>query len=215
MKISELKLENEVKLSERDAFIIVDIQNDFIPGGSLPVEKGDEIINGVNELALKFKNEGGIVVLTQDWHPEGHASFASAHPGMNPFDEYSAEGIGPVLWPDHCIQGQKGADFHPDLNTNLANAIIRKGTNPKIDSYSGFIENDGKTKTGLDGYLNSLNIKRIFLAGLALDYCVYFTAMDGVKLGFEVYFVIDLTRGIDSPEGNISRTLDDMTKNGV
>ena len=215
MNYSDINFETNIELLKNDALIVVDIQNDFIPGGRLPVEKGDEIISDVNKVAQKFKEAGLKIALTQDWHPKNHKSFASVHPGKNPFDEYCALGIGPVLWPDHCVQGQKGAEFHEALNTDLAYAIIRKGTNPQIDSYSGFVENDGKTLTGLSGYLSSLNIKRIFIAGLALDYCVYFTAIDGKKLGFDVYIIIDLTRGIDSPEGNISKVLTDMTKNGI
>ncbi|MHA1269711.1 MAG: bifunctional nicotinamidase/pyrazinamidase [Candidatus Helarchaeota archaeon] len=215
MKISELELEKIVQISEHDAFIIIDVQNDFIPGGSLAVEKGDEIIDGINKVAKIFKEHNAKIILTQDWHPINHSSFASAHPDKNPFDEFNENGIGPVLWPDHCVQGTKGAEFHPTLNTNIANAIIRKGTNLKIDSYSGFIENDGKTLTGLSGYLKSLNINRIFLAGLALDFCVYYTAIDGKKLGFNVFFIIDLTRGIDSPKGSISNALDEMIKNNI
>ncbi len=215
MEISDLKLEKKITLSRSDALIIVDVQNDFIPGGALPVEGGNEIIDGINRVSKVFKENRARIVLTQDWHPPNHKSFASAHPGKNPFDEYSAEGIGPVLWPDHCIQGQKGAEFSPQLNTDIADAIIRKGMNPEIDSYSGFLENDKKSETGLAGYLKSLKIDRIFVCGLALDYCVYFTAMDGKNLGFEVYYIIDLTRGIDDPPGNISRALENMTQNGI
>ena len=215
MKISDLKLEDEVSISKTDGVIIVDVQNDFVPGGNLPVEQGDEIIRGINEVAVVFKKKNGLIVLTQDWHPPNHESFASAHPGKNPFDEFTADGIGPVLWPDHCVQGEKGADFHPALNTSLADEIIQKGTNPDIDSYSGFLENDKKTETGLARYLKSVGVTRVFVCGLALDYCVYFTAMDGKTLGFDVWFIIDLTRGIDAPEGNISNALETMTKSGI
>lgn len=215
MKISDLKLEDAVSISKTDGLLIVDVQNDFVPGGNLPVEQGDEIIGGINEVAVAFKKKDGLIVLTQDWHPPNHKSFASAHPGKNPFDEFTADGIGPVLWPDHCVQGEKGADFHPALNTSLADEIIQKGSNPEIDSYSGFLENDKKTETGLAKYLKSVEVTRVFVCGLALDYCVYFTAMDGKTFGFDVWFIIDLTRGIDVPEGNISNALETMTKGGI
>ena len=153
--------------------------------------------------------------MTQDWHPSDHSSFASSHEGKNPFDPHEEEGIGPVLWPDHCVQGSKGAEFHPDLDLTKAKAIIRKGYNIKIDSYSGFMENDRKTLTGLSGYLKSINILRIFLCGLALDYCVYFTAIDGKNLGFDVFVIPDLSRGIDDPKNNIKNTLENMKKNGI
>lgn len=215
MKISDLKLEKGIKISQFDALIVVDIQNDFLPGGSLPVEKGDEIIGGINKIIQFFKKCGSRIILTQDWHPSNHASFASVHPGMKPFDQYKDIGIGPVLWPDHCVQGKKGAAFHLSLNIIPADAIIRKGTNTQIDSYSTFIENDKKSETGLSGYLKSLKITRFFICGLALDYCVYFSAIDGKKLGFDVYCIIDLTRGIDSPKDNISNSLEMMIKTGI
>ncbi len=202
-----------VKIGPTDALIVVDVQNDFIPGGSLPVPEGDKIIPGVNELMKKFNEQGGRVVLTQDWHPPGHASFASTH-GKKPFEPIEGiEGIGPVLWPDHCVQGSKGAEFHPDLDVTRAHAIIRKGYLKNIDGYSGFVNNDKKTKTGLAGFLKENNIKRIFVCGLALDYCVYWTASDGKKNGFETYVVKDLTRGI-APE-SIEAAVADMEKNGI
>ncbi|MFX0025050.1 MAG: bifunctional nicotinamidase/pyrazinamidase [Candidatus Hermodarchaeota archaeon] len=215
MEIEELKIEKSISINHNDALLIVDMQNDFMPGGALPVEEGDQIIDDINSLALKFNTNHSKIVLTQDWHPRNHLSFASNHPGKSPGDEYQTEAIGPVLWPDHCVQGLKGADFHENLDKNLAHAIIRKGYNPQIDSYSGFIENDKKSETGLAGYLKSLNIKRIFICGLALDYCCYSTAIDGVDFGFEVYFLIDLTKGIDLPPGNISNALESMTNKGI
>lgn len=215
MDIKELKIEKGIQINQDDALIIVDMQNDFMPGGALPVEEGDQFIDGINALAVKFNAAHSKIVLTQDWHPQDHLSFASNHPGKDPGDEYQTEAIGPVLWPDHCVQGLKGADFHKKLDKNLAHAIIRKGYNAQIDSYSGFIENDKKSETGLAGYLKSLNIKRIFVCGLALDYCCYSTAMDGFDFGFKVYFLIDLTRGIDLPPGNISNSLERMTNKGI
>ena len=215
MKISELKLENKIKISHSDVLLIVDIQNDFIPGGALAVKGGDDIIAGVNATSDIFKAKGARVVLTQDWHPVNHKSFASAHPGKKPFDPYSAPGIGPVLWPDHCVRGEGGANFSPLLNTVVADAIIRKGMNPEIDSYSAFLENDKKTETGLFGYLKSLKVARCFICGLALDYCVYYSALDGKSLGFDIYVIIDLTRGIDDPKGSTSNALETMTNKGI
>jgi len=193
------------------------MQNDFIPGGSLPVEEGDLIIEGINLVAKIFKNKKAIVVLTQDWHPHNHLSFASNHPGKNPGDEFTSEdgAIGPILWPDHCVQDTEGAEFHKDLKIDLADKIIQKGMKPNVDSYSGFQDNDKKSETGLRKYLNSLNIKRIFICGLALDYCCYFTAVDGVDFGYDVYFLVDLTRGVDLPPGNISNSLKIMKNRGI
>ncbi len=215
MNLTDLILEKGVKVSHKDALIVVDVQNDFIPGGALPVNDGHSTIPDINSVAERFKKNKGIVVLTQDWHPKNHASFASNHPGKKPGDLYQDEGVGPILWPDHCVQGSKGAEFHPFLKSDLANAIVRKGLNPAIDSYSGFLENDKKSETGLAGYLKSLKIESIFVCGLALDYCCYYTAMDGDKFGFKVYFLAELTKGIDLPPGNISNALDSMIKASV
>ncbi|MFW9894782.1 MAG: bifunctional nicotinamidase/pyrazinamidase [Candidatus Thorarchaeota archaeon] len=206
-----------MKINNSDALIIVDIQNDFIPGGALPVEEGDLIIEGINRVAEIFKRYSTNIILTQDWHPQGHSSFASSHPGKNPGDEYQSEdgAIGPVLWPDHCVQGTQGAEFHKDLNLNLASLILRKGRNPEVDSYSAFLENDKKTETGLAGYLKSNSITRVFICGLALDYCCYYSAMDAVDFGFRAFFILDLTRGIDLPPGNISNSIENMKKKEI
>jgi len=215
LKISELNLEKKISISHSDALLIVDIQNDFIPGGALAVKGGDEIIEGINRVSDIFKLHAARIILTQDWHPLNHKSFASAHPGKNPFDSFESLGIGPVVWPDHCVQGEEGANFSPLLNTVVADAIIRKGINPEIDSYSTFIENDKVTETGLSGYLKALNVSRCFLCGLALDYCVFYSALDGKSLGFDIYVIIDLTRGIDDPQGSVSNALTTMTNAGV
>jgi len=217
MNINEINLEKGIKINEHDALIIVDVQNDFMPNGALPVEEGDFIVQGINEVAQKIMLNGGKIVLTQDWHPKDHKSFASTHPGKNPGDEYQTEdgAIGPVLWPDHCVQGTRGADFHEDLKIEIADAIIQKGINPEIDSYSGFLENDKKSKTGLEEKLKLLDIKRIFVCGLALDYCCAYTAIDGANFGFDVYFFINLSKGIDLPPGNISNSLENMKNQGV
>jgi len=214
MKLEELRLASDIKVEETDALIIVDIQNDFMPYGALGVEDGDKIIAPINGLAERFHRGGGVVVMTQDWHPPGHLSFASSH-NMKPYDSYESEGIGPVLWPDHCVQGSPGADFHPDIETKLADAIIRKGCRPTVDSYSTFIENDKKTYTGLSGYLKTLGKKRVFLCGLALDYCVYYSAKDGRDLGFDIVVPVDLTKAIDSPPSHLSDALSIMVKKQV
>ena len=218
MNINDLKIEKGIKIKEKDALLIVDIQNDFLPAGALAVEQGDIIIEGVNKIAENFSKNNAAVIMTQDWHPKGHLSFASSYPDKNPGDEYQSNdgAIGPVLWPDHCVQGTDGAALHKDLNLVYASAIIRKGRNPTVDSYSAFLENDKIAETGLSGYLKSLKIKRIFICGLALDYCCYYSAMDAVDFGFEeVYLIIDLTKGIDLPPGNISNALEHMIKKGI
>jgi nicotinamidase/pyrazinamidase len=214
VRLEELDLTKHVEIEDTDALIIVDIQNDFMPYGALGVKGGDEIVAPINRLAEVFHYRDRLIVMTQDWHPPNHLSFASTH-GMKPYAPYESEGIGPVLWPDHCVQGTKGADFHPQIQTRLAKAIIRKGYHVAVDSYSTFIENDRKTHTGLSGYLNALGKKRVFLCGLALDYCVYHSAVDGRDLGFDVVVPIDLTRAIDSPPGRLSETLGIMVDRQV
>lgn len=215
MNLNDLKFEYDIHINKEDALIIVDMQNDFIPGGALAVDEGDEIVDGINRISEKFREKGALIILTQDWHPKDHMSFASNHPGKKPGDEFQTEAIGPVLWPDHCVQGSKGAEFHKDLKKNYGHAIIRKGYNPKIDSYSGFLENDKKSETGLAGLLKSLKIKRIMICGLALDYCAYYTAMHGLDFGFNVVFLAHLTKGIDIPRGSISNALEAMTRKGI
>jgi nicotinamidase/pyrazinamidase len=215
--MEQIKYEKNIKVDKNDALIIVDIQNDFIPGGSLAVKEGDLIITGINEVAKLFKKKNAQVVLTQDWHPKKHLSFASSHPGKSPGDEFTSDdgAIGPVLWPDHCVQDTKGAEFHKDLKINLADTIIKKGMTPNVDSYSGFQDNDKKSGTGLKEYLISKKIKRIFICGLALDYCCYYTAIDGFDFGFKVYFLVDLTRGVDVPQDNVKKALESMKNKGI
>jgi nicotinamidase/pyrazinamidase len=211
----DLKIEKNIQLRKSDALLVIDMQNDFLPGGSLPVDEGDLIINDINALTEFFVES--IVLHSQDWHPPNHLSFASNHPGKNPGDEFQSKdgAIGPILWPDHCIQNTFGARFHKKINTKLIDKIIQKGMNPKIDSYSAFLENDKMSETGLKDYLNSREVKKIYVCGLALDYCCYNTAMDGTELGFDAYFLIDVTRGIDSPPGNIGNSLKNMVKKGI
>jgi len=175
------------------ALIVIDVQNDFCPGGALAVPGGDEIVPGINALMAEFP----AVILTQDWHPAGHSSFASQHPGKEPM-EMTEMPYGPqVLWPDHCVQGSDGAAFHPDLNTDRADLIIRKGFRPEIDSYSAFFENDHTTPTGLEGYLRTRGISHLTMVGLATDFCVNFSAVDAARLGFAVEVRGDLCRAID------------------
>lgn len=176
-----------------DALILVDIQNDFCPGGALAVPDGDEVLPVANQLARRF----GTVVLTQDWHPAGHRSFASSHPTAAVFDMVAFDYGAQVLWPDHCVQGTPGAEFHPDLDVDAAQLVVRKGFRPGIDSYSAFFENDRKTSTGLAGYLRDRGIKRVFLAGLATDFCVAYSAEDAVRCGFETVLIEDGCRAID------------------
>lgn len=214
LTISDLDLVSKIELRKEDSLIIIDMQNDFLPTGALPVDGGHEIISSINSLAEKFHKQGNIIIMTQDWHPPGHHSFASSH-NKEPFEPFESEGIGPVLWPDHCVQGSKGAEFHPDIKEIFANAIIRKGYHPNVDSYSAFIENDMRTHTGLSGFLDTLGIKRVFLCGLALDYCVYYSAIDGRNLGFDVVLPIDLSKAIDSPPGHLSNALQTMIDEGV
>ena len=214
MELDELNFAKNIRVKDTDALIIVDIQNDFMPSGALAVKGGDEIVAPINHLAQRFHRLDSLIVMTQDWHPPNHLSFASTH-DMKPYAPCESKGIGPVLWPDHCIQGTAGAEFHPQVQVELANAIIRKGYHLTVDSYSTFIENDRKTQTGLSGYLRVLGKERVFLCGLALDYCVYYSAVDGQDLGFEVVVPIDLARAIDSPRGRLSEVLKVMAERRV
>ena len=192
------------------ALIVIDVQNDFCPGGALAVPGGDEIVAGINALMADFD----AVVLTQDWHPAGHSSFASSHEGQDPYAMIDMPYGPQVLWPDHCIQGTTGAKFHADLNVDRADLIIRKGYNPAIDSYSAFFENDHKTPTGLEGYLRTRGIDRLVMVGLATDFCVNFSAVDAAKLGFAVEVREDLCRAIDL-DGSLAVAVDGMKQAGV
>ena len=175
------------------ALILVDIQNDFVPGGALPVPRGNEIVPLANELQHNFD----LVVATQDWHPQKHKSFASSHAGKNPFEKIMLHGLEQVLWPDHCVQGSSGAQIHPQLNTNKVEAVFRKGMDPEIDSYSAFYDNGYKKSTGLAGYLRERKVQKVFVCGLAADFCVYFTAKDALNENFKTYIIEDATRAID------------------
>ncbi|APG60889.1 bifunctional nicotinamidase/pyrazinamidase [Christiangramia salexigens] len=178
------------------ALILIDVQNDFMPGGALAVPQGDEIVPLINELQEKFD----LVVATQDWHPQGHASFVSSHKNAELYEVINLDGIKQVMWPEHCIQGSKGAEFHPKLNLNPVEAIFRKGTDPKIDSYSGFYDNAHLKTTGLAGYLNEKGVTELYFAGLAAEYCVYFSILDAVKEGFKSCLIEDATRALSSED---------------
>ena len=186
-------MSGSVILTENDLLLIVDVQNDFCKGGALAVPEGEEVVPVANRLARIFPH----VILTQDWHPEGHLSFASSHPGKKPFEMLTVPYGEQLLWPDHCVQGTKGAEFHPDLHVLNCEMVLRKGYDPLIDSYSAFFENDRKTATGLNGYLSERGINRLFLVGLATDYCVSYSALDAAKMGFDVLVIEDGCRAID------------------
>ena len=190
------------------ALIIVDIQNDFVAGGSLEVPFGEQIIPLVNKLSTQFD----LVVATQDWHPPEHKSFASNHDEKKPFEKIILGGLDQVLWPDHCVQGSSGAAFHHELDMNRVEAIFRKGMDPDIDSYSGFYDNGHKKSTGLEGYLKSRGVGEVFVCGLAGDYCVSFTAMDALKAGFQTYLIEDATRSIN--KNDFERAKQDIRNSG-
>ena len=189
----------------KNALIVIDVQNDFCPGGALEVDGGHEIIPLINAMWQNY----GVKCLTQDWHPKGHSSFASSNKGKAPFELIEMFYGAQTLWPDHCIMGSEGAAFHPNLETSQANMIIRKGSNPKVDSYSAFFENDHKTPTGLHGYLQSLGVTEIDLAGLATDYCVAYSALDAAKLGYKVKVLETACRAIDL-DGSLEKASTDM-----
>ncbi|WP_435657841.1 bifunctional nicotinamidase/pyrazinamidase [Brucella pituitosa] len=192
------------------ALLVVDVQNDFCPGGALAVDKGDEILPAINRLI----DESEHVILTQDWHPAGHSSFATSHPGKKPFDTIHMPYGPQTLWPDHCVQGTHGADFHPDLQWTRAQMLIRKGFRIGVDSYSALFENDHQTPSGLAGYLRERNIGSLTLAGLATDFCVAYSALDAVSHGFQVRVRLDACRGIDIG-GSMNTMLEKMQKAGV
>jgi nicotinamidase/pyrazinamidase len=193
-----------------DVLLVVDLQNDFCPGGALAVDGGDEIVSVINQLGERFQH----VVLTQDWHPKGHISFASAHPGRNPYEAVETEYGRQVFWPDHCVQGTTGASIHPAVNLPHAELVLRKGFRRNIDSYSAFLENDHSTPTGLAGYLRERSLKRLFLCGLAYDFCVRHSAIDGVALDFECFVVEDACRAVRLP-GSVEATDKAFLESGI
>jgi nicotinamidase/pyrazinamidase len=197
-------------MSGSAALIVVDVQNDFCPGGALAVPGGDEVVPVINRLAAHMPH----LVLTQDWHPPGHRSFASSHPGTQPFATIRLAYGEQLLWPDHCVQGTPGADFHPALSAERAELVIRKGFRPDIDSYSAFYENDRTTPTGLAGYLRERGLAKLYLCGLATDFCVLYSALDAVQAGFAVTVVADACRAIDR-EGSLAKARRALADAGV
>jgi len=197
-------------VTDTDLLLVVDVQNDFCPGGALAVARGDEIVPLVNRLGERFQH----VVLTQDWHPPGHSSFASSHPGNKPFQTIEVAYGLQTLWPDHCVQETTGAAFHPDLRLPHAEVVIRKGFRRAVDSYSAFYENDRRTPTGLAGYLRERGLARIFLVGLATDFCVHYSALDARRLGFAAVLIEDACRAIDL-EGSLAAAMRSMAEAGV
>lgn len=195
---------------DTDALVVIDVQNDFCPGGALEVPNGDEVVAPINGLMERFRH----VLLTQDWHPIDHISFASMHEGRNPFEVIQVDYGSQVLWPNHCVQGTSGAEFHAALNVDSAELVIRKGYRQTIDSYSALFENDRSTSTGLAGYLRDRGFERLFMAGLATDYCVAYSALDGRREGFEIIVIDDACRGIDL-EGSVEAAWRQMTDAGV
>ena len=200
----------KITIDDSSVLLVIDVQNCFLPGGSLAVKDGDKVVPVINRLAKGFAN----VVMTQDWHTVGHVSFASSHPGKKPFETIDLTYGKQVLWPDHCVQGTDGASLSKDLSIPQAELIIRKGFHKNVDSYSAFTEADGKTTTGLSSYLKARKLHRVFVAGLATDFCVAWTAMDARKAGFETYVIEDACRGIDT-QGSLAKAWTDMAKAGV
>jgi len=182
-----------MRIDEHDVLLVIDVQNDFCPGGALAVPLGDEVIAPIHRVAPHFEH----IVLTQDWHPSNHFSFAASHPGKQPYDSIELDFGTQTLWPSHCVQGTRGAEFHPALRLTKAELILRKGFRPRIDSYSAFFENDRTTPTGLAGYLKERGLRRVFLAGLAYDYCVGYSALDARRLGLPAFVLRDACRAID------------------
>ena len=199
-----------IKIDDASALLVIDVQNGFLPGGSLAVKDGDQVIPVINRIAKGFAN----VVMTQDWHTAGHISFASSHPGKKPFELIDLPYGKQVLWPDHCVQETDSAALSKDLLIPQAGLVVRKGFHKHVDSYSAFTEADGKTTTGLAAYLKARKLRRLFVAGLATDFCVAWTALDARKAGFETYVVEDACRGIDN-QGSMAKAWADMTKAGV
>jgi len=192
------------------ALIVIDVQNDFCPGGALAVEQGDEVVPLINGLMKRFEH----VILTQDWHPAEHSSFASSHPDKQPFETIQMPYGEQTLWPDHCVQGTRGAEFHPGLDWTKAELVIRKGFRKGIDSYSAFFENDRETPTGLSGYLRERGFSKVMFAGLATDFCVAFSALDARRQGFEASVILQACRGIDL-DGSMAAMMDRMKEAGV
>lgn len=193
------------------ALIMVDVQNDFIPGGALPTRNGDEVVPVMNRVTPLFD----LVVATQDWHPANHLSFASNHPGHKPGDVVDLNGLSQILWPDHCVQHSKGAEFHRDLDVSRVAKIVQKGSDPEIDSYSTFFDNGRRKSTGLERYLRDQRVTDVYLGGLATDYCVLWSVRDAVELGFRTFVITDACRGVELKQGDIERAFEEMRSLGA
>ena len=202
--------------ASKTLLLIIDVQNDFCPGGALAVNDGDSVTAPLNALSFALGKKGGRIAATQDWHCEGHISFASSHSGKKSGEIIDTPLVkGQALWPDHCVQGTKGADFHAGLDLKPVSFFIRKGFNRELDSYSAFFENDRKTRTGLDGILKSLGMENVIIGGIATDYCVFFSAMDCKNLGFGTFVASDAVRGVGFPEGSAERAIAQMKSSGI
>ncbi len=195
----------------KSALVLVDIQNDFLPGGALAVPRGDEVIEPANRLAKQFD----LVVATQDWHPANHGSFAANHPGRKVFDQIELNGLPQTLWPVHCVQGTRGSELARGLDRSRLTRVFQKGTDPAIDSYSGFFDNGQRKSTGLEEYLTEQNVTDVYIAGLATDYCVKFTALDARRVCFRTVLINDACRGVELQPGDVARALDEMRAAGV
>ncbi len=199
-----------MQITAQDVLLVIDVQNDFCPGGQLAVAGGDSVIGPIHKIAPKFAH----IILTQDWHPAGHSSFASSHAGKKPYEQIELSYGMQTPWPDHCVQGTKGAEFHPALDLPQAEMVVRKGARPQIDSYSAFFENDRTTPTGLGDYLRDRNFTRVFLAGLAYDYCVGYSALDARRLGLQAVILRDACRAIDL-NGSVAKIEAEFAEAGV
>ncbi|MFO8001208.1 MAG: bifunctional nicotinamidase/pyrazinamidase [Marinilabilia sp.] len=194
-----------------DALLIVDVQNDFLPQGSLAVPEGDQVIPVINALQKKF----GLIVATRDWHPSNHGSFASNHKGRKPGDVIELNGLEQILWPDHCVQGSPGAELSSQLNQSMIQKVIFKGTDPNVDSYSAFFDNGHRIQTELHDFLRKKGVNRLYITGLAADVCVYFTVKDALQLGYETYLITDATRGVNMQPGDTQKAMEDMENKGA
>jgi nicotinamidase/pyrazinamidase len=198
-------------VSPAKALIIVDVQNDFCPGGALAVPEGDQVVAVINRLQPEFD----LVVATQDWHPADHGSFAANHPGRSPGEQIELAGLPQILWPVHCVQGTSGAELHPGLNRERIARVFQKGADPSVDSYSGFFDNGRRASTGLGEYLKEQGASDVYVCGLATDYCVRATALDAASLGFETHLLEDACRGVELRPGDVRRAIDEMRAGGV
>jgi nicotinamidase/pyrazinamidase len=196
---------------DNTALLLVDLQNDFCPGGNLAVPGGDEVIHYANQLQQRFD----MVIATQDWHPANHMSFASNHPGKKVGDIIEVDDISQILWPDHCVQASRGAEFHPKLEIAGITKVFHKGTDTRVDSYSAFFDNEHLRSTGLADYLQAEGIKTLFIMGLATDYCVKYSVLDAIKCGFDVHVILDACRGVELQQGDVARAVDEMLAAGA